>query len=261
MLEEPADKLHGIEGGSSWASTARLTVGAGDSAVFEAHETSIGDGASEDSGGEVLEGRVAIVARLRVNIPGDVPDVWVDVLEQSGLAHIFFADGSVDGREGLHGDKAVGSRGEPDGAVLGESTARDDVMDVGVLLELSSPGVQDAGKPREVGPDAALVFGEAFESERRGVAQGLVGEALMGAEQGARGCRDGAGEEAVRPWELFVQGALKPLLGCMVLTLWTVAGATGMMDAVLFSTAWASIEALSIVPALAMLDRTDDLAV
>jgi hypothetical protein len=118
MLEEPADKLHGIEGGSAWASTSRLTVGEGDSAVLEAYETSIGDGDPEDIGGEVLEGRVAIVARLRVNVPGDVPDLWVDVLEQSGLAHIFFEDGSVDGREGFHGDKEVGSRGEPDGAVL-----------------------------------------------------------------------------------------------------------------------------------------------
>jgi hypothetical protein len=134
-------------------------------------------------------------------------------------------------------------------------------MDVGVILELSSPGVQDAGKPREVGPDEALVFGEAFESERRGVEHGLVREALMGADKGAQGFRDGESEEEVRPWELCVQVALKPLLGFMVLTLWTVSVATGMIDAVLFSTAWASLEAMSIVPALALLDGTDDLAV
>ena len=95
-----------------------MTGGEGDSAVFEAHETSIGDGDPEDIRGEVLEGRVAIVACLRVNVPGDVPDLWVDVLEPSGLAHIFFEEGSVDGREGFDGGKEVGSGGEPGGAVL-----------------------------------------------------------------------------------------------------------------------------------------------
>ena len=78
-------------------------------------------------------------------------------------------------------------------------------MDVGVVLELSSPGVQDAGETREVSADETLVFGEPFEGERRGVEQGLVGEALMGADKGTQGLRDGEGAEEVRPRELFVQ--------------------------------------------------------
>ena len=36
-------------------------------------------------------------------------------------------------------------------------------MDVGVVLELSAPGMQDTGKPRERRPDKTLVFGEPFE--------------------------------------------------------------------------------------------------
>ena len=51
-------------------------------------------------------------------------------------------------------------------------------MDVGVVLELPAPGMQDTGETREVCPDETLVFGEPFEGVRRGVEQGLVGEAL-----------------------------------------------------------------------------------
>ena len=74
------------------------------------------------------------------------PDLWVDVLQQSGLAHVFFEEGAVDGGEGFDGDKEVGSGGPPGRAVLRESTARDDVVDVGVVLELPAPGMQDTGE-------------------------------------------------------------------------------------------------------------------
>jgi hypothetical protein len=47
----------------------------------------------------------------------------------------------------------------------------------------------------------------------------------------------------------------------MLLALWAVAVATGMIDAVFFSTALALIEAMSIVSALAIADGVDDLAV
>ena len=134
-------------------------------------------------------------------------------------------------------------------------------MDVGVVLELSSPGMQDTGKPRELCPNEPLVFGEAFEGERRGVEQGLVGDALMRADAGAEGLRDGAGDEKVRPGELFFEVVVEPLLGCMLLTLRTVSVATGMMDAVFFTTALALREAVAIVSALALLDSADDLAV
>jgi len=52
-------------------------------------------------------------------------------------------------------------------------------MDVGVVLELPAPRMQDTDETREFCPDETLVFGELFEGERRGVEHGLVGEALM----------------------------------------------------------------------------------
>jgi hypothetical protein len=46
---------------------------------------------------------------LTVDIPGDTPNLWVDVLQQSGVAHSVFEDGSVDGGEGVHRHIEVGS--------------------------------------------------------------------------------------------------------------------------------------------------------
>ena len=83
----------------------------------------------------------------------------------------------------------------------------------------------------------------------------------MRADEGTQGFRDGEGEEEVRPGQLFVQVVLEPLLGFMLLTLWTVAVATGMMDAVVSPTALALVEAVTVMAALALLDGADDLAV
>ena len=118
MLEEPADKLDGVEGGGSWARTSRLAVGEGAGAVVERDEAAIGDGDPEDRGGEVGEGGVAMRTRLRVDVPGGVPDLGGDVLEQSGLSHVFFEEGAVDGREGFNGDIEGGSGGLPGRPVL-----------------------------------------------------------------------------------------------------------------------------------------------
>jgi hypothetical protein len=118
MLEEPADTLDDIERCGSWACTSRLAVGEGDGAVCEAHEAAMGDGDPEDIRGEGCQGRAAIWMGLAMDIPGDVPDLRVDVLQQSGLAHGFFEEGAGDRGEGFDGDKAGGSGGEPEGAVL-----------------------------------------------------------------------------------------------------------------------------------------------
>jgi hypothetical protein len=106
-------------------------------------------------------------------------------------------------------------------------------MEVRVVLELPAPRMQDPGEPREVCPDEALVLGQPLEGRGRRLKQGVVREALMRADEGSERLRDGEGEEEVRPGQLFVQVVLKPLLGCMLLTLGTVAVATGMIDAVL----------------------------
>ena len=59
----------------------------------------------------------------------------------------------------------------------------------------------------------------------------------------------------------MVQVGMKPLLGCMLLTLRAMPIATGMIDTVVPLTAWALREAMAIGAAAAVLDGAEDLAV
>ena len=65
----------------------------------------------------------------------------------------------------------------------------------------------------------------------------------------------------MRPGKLFVQLVVKPLLGCMMLARRAGPVAACVMDAVVFATAVARREALSIGFAWAVLDGAEDLAV
>jgi len=117
MLEESAEKLDGVELGRTWAGTAHFPVGESHRAVFEAHDAAVGEGDFEDIGGEGGEGSVAVVVGLTVDVLGDGPDLGVDVLQQSGLAHIVFEHGAVEGGEGFDRDKEVSAGGQPCRAV------------------------------------------------------------------------------------------------------------------------------------------------
>ena len=122
---------------------------------------------------------MAVVIGLRVDVPRDGPDPGGNLLQPASLAHLFFEERAVDGREGFDGDKEVGARGLPGRAVLREAPARDDVVDMGMILELPTPRMQDPGEPREVSADEALVIGQPLESRCRRLKHRLVREALM----------------------------------------------------------------------------------
>ena len=133
-------------------------VGKGDGAAREAHETVVRDGDLEDIRGEVGASGVAVVLRLTVDVPGDDPDLGIDVLQQAGVVHVFFEARTGDGGERLHRNQEGGAGGAPGRAALGEAPAGHHVMDVRGVLELPPPGMQDPSEPQEIGPDEALIF-------------------------------------------------------------------------------------------------------
>src|SRR5262249_53036880 len=150
-------------------------------------------------GSEGGEGGVAVGGGLAVDVPGDSPALGSAVLQQASLLPGCFAARAGDRGERFDRDKAVRSGGGPGRAIWGEGTARDNIVDVGVVLELPTPGMQDAGAAREVGAEKALILGQPLEGHGRGLQQRMVRAAWLRAHQGTEGRRDGEGEEEVRP--------------------------------------------------------------
>ena len=97
MLEEPAEKLDDVQVCGAEACTAHFPGGEGDRVVLEADDALVGDGDLEDLGGKGGEGGMAAVIGLRVDMPGDGPDLGIELLQETGLAHVFFAQSAVEG--------------------------------------------------------------------------------------------------------------------------------------------------------------------
>ena len=97
VREEAAETLHDVEMGGPWACPAHFAGGESAGAVREADETLLGDGDLEDLGGKGGEGGVAVGRRLTLDVPGDGPDLGIDQLQETGLAHVFFEQSAVEG--------------------------------------------------------------------------------------------------------------------------------------------------------------------
>jgi hypothetical protein len=97
MLEAPAEQRDDVQGCGAEACTAHVPGGAGDRVVLEADEAWVGDGDREAIGGKGGEGGMAAVLGLRVDGPGDGPDLGSARLQETGLAHVGFAQSAGDG--------------------------------------------------------------------------------------------------------------------------------------------------------------------
>ena len=97
LREEPTEKLHSLEARGASTRPAGCAGGAGNGPVRQRAETAVGASDPEASRGTGCAGRVAVLLGLSVAVPGDGPAVWVARLQESGVAHVFFKDGAVDG--------------------------------------------------------------------------------------------------------------------------------------------------------------------
>lgn len=142
MLEEATEELQDLQRSGAVEVGAVLPILKRDGTVFDLHDAAIGDGDLEDVRRQVFERGVAFTDGLGVHIPVHGPDFGVDSIEESGSFHSVTELGSVDGGKGLDGEIEVLTGREPAGAVVAESPARDDVVDVGMILELTAPGLK-----------------------------------------------------------------------------------------------------------------------
>lgn len=115
-----------------------------DGTVLNFQDARVGDGDFEDVRGEVFEAGFAGPYGLGVNVPIELPDLRGDFIEEAGFFHGIAELGFEDYGESFHGEIEVDSGGVPEAVGGGEGAAGDDVMDMGVILEGTAPGVEDS---------------------------------------------------------------------------------------------------------------------
>ena len=200
--------------------------------VLDLQDTRIGDSHSEDVRGKVLQACFAGAYGLGIDIPVDLPDIGRDLIEEAGFFHSIAKLGLEDLRESPDGEIKIDPGGVPEAIGGGEGAAGDDVMDMGVKLEGTPPGVEDAEEPREICADIMFIQSKLLNSFGGSLEQGRVGYPLVFANEAAQVLRDGKREQEMVTGELPFHLFFEPLPALVVLTSGAMAISTGAMDPV-----------------------------
>src|SRR4029453_1314461 len=91
-------------------------------------------------------------------------------------------------------------------------------MDMGMVLQGSSPSLKDAEETRQVGAEVMWIGGEVFNRFRGGLKQCRVSGALVFSDEGAQLFWDRKSNEKMVRGELALELFLKPLSGFVPLT-------------------------------------------
>jgi hypothetical protein len=199
MLEKTCDE--GLDGESEAPGLvcARADVAEGDTAVIEGFDAVVGEGDAMDIAGEVLGGVLAVAS-----VPRFAEDCRLE-LTQEILAVEGVADlGAEDLGEGVTRDEEAGmGRLAPGFALIGQPAGGGEEMDVGVVGEITRPGVEHR-QDAEFGADPLGIVGEELEGgcglTQEQVVDGALVRACERAELGGEGEGNkvvGAGQESI----------------------------------------------------------------
>ena|SRR5450432_392254 len=158
VLQEAADELFRRQRASLNLISGRLLVGESDLAIFECAQPVVAEGDAKDVRGEVFASLLAGADRQTVNHPVFFPDARLDLSKQAGLFQRVPELGAKDHAERLFVDQKVFGCRAP-AAGVSEAAAGDEVVDVGMKLELSGPGLEHA-EHAEAATDEARVLGQ-----------------------------------------------------------------------------------------------------
>jgi len=239
----------------------RFAVANGDGAAFHLDDSRIGDGYSEDIGGKVFEGCFAGTYGLGIDIPIGLPEFRGDLIEEAGLFHGIAELGFEDFGESSDREIEIDSGGVPEVIVGGEGAAGDDVMDMGVILEGSSPGVKDTEESWEIPTDVMFIRGKFLDRFGGSLEQGRVSHTLVLTNESAQNLRDGKREQEMMTGELVFDLFLQPLPGLMVLASGAMAISTGAIDPVELATLFALVKGNAIDFGATADDGIDDFSV
>jgi len=182
-------------------------------------------------------------------------------LQEPGGFHRVTVLGPDDAGQRFGVDEEIVAGGEPSGVVGGDGAAGDDEVQVGMVLQLGAPGMEDRQAADMAAAEEPRVTGQLLQrrngaGEERGIAGALV--APDDAPQGL-GHRDGE-QEVVARQQFLLLGA-QPVPRLVVLTCRTVTVAAGAGQGMRGTALVAAVHGRAVGAVATVLDRAHDLLV
>lgn len=131
--------------------------------IFDLENAGVGDSDFKDIGGEILHAVGTRTYGLGVNDPVLIPDILRDEMIEAGFDHFIAELGLEDIRQGFHRQEEIDSRRMPTAILFGECASWDHIVNVGVIRQLSSPGMQDTEEASKIAADIFIIESKLFD--------------------------------------------------------------------------------------------------
>lgn len=220
----------------------RFFVTEGDSSFLGRDDAMIGDRHLKHIRGEVVQCRLGGPDALTVDVPVDLPDLWRDELKEARGFHTVTELRAEDCRERLDWQKKAEARGMPLLMVDRERPAWHDIVDMGMVVQLPSPGVEYTEEAGGVGAEELGIGGEGFQGTRGCREECAIADTLMRTEKRPQRLRHGEGQHEMVTGQLPLELFFKPLVGVAVLASWTVPITAGAVNGMRLPTGIALID-------------------
>jgi hypothetical protein len=159
MIEKTADELYDFQVDPACLSRLFVAKAESDHSLLARKQAAVGNGHPEHIATQILQGMDTIPCGLAMNNPVLLLDLGGDLIQQLGFFHFRSELGAKYGRDSLHGQEEFIRSGQPAFPVGTHSTTRDQIVQVRVILKLSSPGVEHSGQAHQVGPEEPGIAG------------------------------------------------------------------------------------------------------
>jgi len=232
VLEEEGDEFLRWERPAPDRACAGVDVSEGDAVVLEALDAFVGEGDAVDVASQILGDGHAIASVLDLEGPATGEESPGDTVQETGSLQAVADLGPEDDGDGVSREEEVTMCGKvPSVAVLREPADGDEEMDVGVVIEVAGPGVED-GEDAGSSSNPVRVLGDGQDGGGGGLLNEGVDLALMGAGEAAKFGGEGEGDQSVTARKKESLELLAPDLGRLQLAARAVAVTAGVVGVV-----------------------------
>ena len=182
----------------------------------------------KDVRSQVLEGRAAVADRFAVDDPVLFPDGGRDIVGEARFLQGVEEFGLEDSGEGFDREQEVMVGRQP-GVMIGcQPTRGNEIVNVRMIGQVASPGVQDTDQAK-LSADKTGILGQELRCSCGCAKEQVIDKCLVTAGEWAEGGGDGEGEHEVRDRQQEILLFLEPILGFIVLALWAMTVAAGVI--------------------------------
>lgn len=164
MLKIAADKFHDLKRHRTPTGTSLFFVTEGYLALVDTDNPTVRDGNLEDIRGQIFQASFAAADSLGIDIPGNLPEVRIDLVKKPGLFHLVPEFGAKYLGKRPDRQEEIDPRRMPEAAFPIQSPAGDNVMDVRVIFQLSAPCMQNSEETGAVAAHKFVIDDKLFQS-------------------------------------------------------------------------------------------------